>query len=93
MNCEVCQKKRINADGTDGGLDCPGVCDTCRRHARIGRAVEGMPEWWNLEQGGDLGWQVVRQPDSNEFFQVMGKGPTPLAALEAAGLVKEDDHG
>lgn len=50
MNCEICEKKRMNRDGTPGGADCPGVCDTCRRHAEIGKRVEGM----KLLEAGDM---------------------------------------
>ena len=42
MNCEICGRKRIFSDGTPNGVDYPGVCDSCRKHAEIGRRVEAV---------------------------------------------------
>ncbi len=60
MNCEICHKNGIKPDGSPGGLDCPGVCDRCRRHAQIGEAAQTHAETilYSLEAAG---WDSSRR--------------------------------
>ncbi len=89
MNCEICYKTGIKADGRPGGLDCPGVCGACRRHAQIGAAVERMPLFAILEHSGHgkMWWYGEATGDSMKW----NTSPDPLSALRAAGLVKEEE--
>ena len=84
MNCEICGKTRITPEGKPGGADCPGVCETCRRHAQIGAAVENFPNGCGVYHGHDGRW-YADQPGSI----LQPEGPTPLDALRASGLVED----
>ena len=87
--CLCCGKEFVRADADpwvtpEGiGLDV-GICDRCRRHAAIGRAVERMPVLTRLGHDCAGWWADIPNTDDET-----ADGPTPLDALRAAGLVED----
>lgn len=69
------------------------ICPDCIRHEKIGRAVDNAREFaLEHDSGVELHW-IVSLWRGDGPFREMHRAETPLDALRAAGLVKEDGHG
>ena len=85
--CLLCEGKDMpmtEAPDCDNGLHDVGICDRCRRHAAIGRAVERMPVLTRLGHDCAGWWADIPNTDDET-----ADGPTPLDALRASGLVED----
>lgn len=80
MNCTICERKRINADRTAGGMDCPGVCDQCVADANLGKLVRNMPRDSELRRIGDT-WIFA---DRCGHATIHDEGATPEEAIKKA---------
>jgi len=84
MNCDICRKQRIKADGSPGGFDCPGVCNHCRSAAELGLAIMAQP----------MGFAIAFDPETKlwRVYRTKGKPPNgmatdPILAMMRAGLL------
>lgn len=94
MICLVCEKKK-EPEGIAVLMDqafprgLPIVCEDCRRHADLGKAVEAVivehSTFWIRQRTWMDGqpWQVSI-PDVVKCHDEIGTGSTPLAALRSA---------
>ena len=72
-NCLGCGKQE--------GLDCPGLCSTCRRRLRVGDLVEGMGQDSCLMKS-KTGSGYAFDPDMDDAGAKWIYGETALEALE-----------
>lgn len=89
--CLICGMDFESDTQVGGGADPKRywICDNCRRHADIGKAVEAVlvehSTFWIRQRTWMPGepWQVSI-PDVVECHEEIGNGSTPLAALRSA---------